>query len=142
MPPPDAPAPDAPPDPTPPPEVKATPDAVEIAQAVVKAMQEQPTQAKAEQAAADTIQAELHVSEEDAKRIAAATISELEARGAFEPPPAAGEPVEPVAQGEPQGGEQGGAQGGARPPDEGQPAAGEPDVEPRKKTFAERFAGR
>lgn len=65
------------------------------------------------------------LTDEQIQAIAAATISQLEARGAFEPPPAA-----PAA--------------GIAPPDTAQPpepttTAPEP---PRRKTFAERFVGR
>lgn len=67
----------------------------------------------------------VQLSDEQINAIAAATISQLEARGAFEPPPAP-----PAA--------------GVAPPDTSnppEPASAAP-APPRRKTFAERFVGR
>lgn len=89
-----------------------------------------PAQAQAQMAAnlnkSDTLR-NMGLSDEERAKIAqesaAATISMLEARGAFEPP-AAPAPADPARDGL------------VTPPPEGEPAA------PRKRSFAERFMGR
>lgn len=67
------------------------------------------------------------ISEEDARLIANMTIQQLEARGAFDPPPPPA-PVEPGPPAEPAGGE---------------PVApgAVPQATPAKRTFAQRFMG-
>jgi hypothetical protein len=81
----------------------------------------------------------LDLSDEDCKRIADVTITQLEARGAFdetpppgpaESPPPAEAPAEPAAPAHPEGAAPSGA------------GHSEGDPPPKKRTFAERFMGR
>lgn len=116
----------------------------EIALEASKVAAEAKSKAEAGTAVQQSVETEsekrgIELSEDDAKKIADATIAGLEARGAFEPAP---EPTpDPTPAGESVSGD-GSSPTPPVPESSPAPAAPEGEAKPRKRTFAERFVGR
>jgi hypothetical protein len=117
----------------------------EVANEAAKVAAEAKTAAEAKKDVQESVESEsekrgIELSEDDAKKIADATIAGLEARGAFEPGEPEPAPNPPTPAGESASGDTSNPTPAAPESPPAPPAA--PDSGPTKRTFAERFVGR